>query len=176
MPSLCSLCSSISFIDLPPYPSSLAGHHIPFKADGVLLPYLTKRFVTPEGTRKSEPVGSLGLAHHPSLDDLQTAAKECDICALIDQSVDGVMETLELAKQDKFYVAYDKTGPPIWEFWLSKRNEGEDGFSVWTMASESEQAYLVGAVGFVVDDGEPYFLSEAFRSQHFAGPKHGIHC
>lgn len=100
------------------------------------------------------PVGPLGLAHHPTLLDLQTAAKNCDICALIEQSVDSVRATLELAKQDKFYAAYDKTGPPIWEFWMSKREDGEDGFSVWSMAAESEQAYLVGAVGFCVDDGE----------------------
>lgn len=161
--SLCSLCSSISFLDLPPYPSSLAGHHIPFEADSVLLPYLTKRIITPEGIVESVLVGSLGLAHHPTLLDLQTAAKNCDICALIEQSVDGVKNVLELAKQDKYCAAYDKTGPPIWQFWLSKRKEGEDGFSVWCKASESEQAYLVGAVGFVVDDGEQYFFSDILR-------------
>lgn len=131
MASLCSLCSSISFLDLPPHPCSLAGHHIPFKVDSVLLPYLTKPFITPEGKKQALPVGSLGLAHHPPLLDLQTAAKNCDICALIEQSVDSVRATLELAKQDKFYAAYDKTGPPIWEFWMSKRKDGEDGFSVW---------------------------------------------
>ncbi|QDS67590.1 hypothetical protein FKW77_003719 [Venturia effusa] len=163
MPSLCSLCSSISFLDLPPYPSSLAGHQIPFKADSVLLPYLTKRIITPEGKTEPLPVGSLGLAHHPSLLGLQTAAKTCEICALIEQSVDEVRDTLDLARQDKFYAAYDKTGPPIWEFWLSKRKHGEDGFCVWSMAAESEQAYLVGAVGFVVDDESP--LKDFFRGR-----------
>lgn len=77
--------------------------------------------------------------------------------------MDGVKNVLELAKQDKYCAAYDKTGPPIWQFWLSKRKEGEDGFSVWCKASESEQAYLVGAVGFVVDDGEQYFFSDILR-------------
>lgn len=69
--------------------------------------------------------------------------------------MDDVRATLEEAMKDQLYVMYDKTGPPIWEFYLSKRNEGEDGFCVWTMAAESEQAYLVGAVGFCVDDGKP---------------------
>ncbi|TID27527.1 homodimeric type dihydroorotase [Venturia nashicola] len=120
-------------------------------------------FAAPGGTMKSEPVGSLGLAHHPTLLALQTAAKDCDICALIEESVNGVVETLELAKQEEFYAAFDETGPPIWEFWLSKRKDGEDGFSVWCMASESKQAYLVGAVGFVVDDESP--LKNIFRGR-----------
>lgn len=74
---------------------------------------------------KLESVGYLGLAHHFSFLDLQTAAKNCDVCALIEQSVDGVS-------------------------WLSKKRDGEDGFSVWSMAAKSEEAYLVGAVGMLL--------------------------
>jgi hypothetical protein len=153
MPSLCSLCSSISFLELPSFPPSLAGHHVPFKADSELLPYITKTVSSPEKGKHKMPVGSLGLAHQTSLTFLQEAAKICDICTLIEQSVNRVRAVLEEAGKDKIYVTYDTTGPPTWEFWLSQRREGEDGFLVWSMAEKSEQAYLVGAVGFCVDDG-----------------------
>jgi hypothetical protein len=156
MASLCSICSSIPLLDLPPFPPSLSGYHVPYKAHSELLPWLTKRTAAPDQDKGyvKWPVGSLGLAHQPTLSALQESAKTCDICTLIEQSVNRVRAVLEEAAEDKFYVTYDKTGPPTWEFWVSGRREGEDGFLVWCMAENGEQAYLVGAVGFCVDDGK----------------------
>jgi hypothetical protein len=155
MPSLCSLCDKISFLDLPPYPPSLAGYHVPFKANSELFPFITKTISTPEKGKHKMPVGPLGLAHHPSLVALQDAAEGgCEVCAMIEQSVDRVRAVLEEAGKDKLYVTYDRTGPPTWEFWLSKRKEGGDGVAVWSMAEKGEQVYLVGVVGFCVDDGK----------------------
>lgn len=155
MPSLCNLCSQISFLDLPPFPSSLAGYHVPFKADSELLPFLTKVITTPEKRRQRIPVGSLGLAHHLTLAALREAAKICEVCALIEQSVDRVRATLEEAKKSTSYVTFDKTGPPTWEFFLSKRGEGEDGLLAWSMSEKGlREAYLLGAIGFCVDDGK----------------------
>lgn len=98
------------------------------------------------------PVGSLGLEYHPTLSALKEAAKTCDVCALIEQSVNKVIALLEEAGKDEMYVAYDKTGPPTWEFFLSKREEGESGLLAWSL-SENGEVYLLGAIGFCVDDG-----------------------
>jgi hypothetical protein len=165
MPSLCILCSQISFLDLPPFPPSLAGYHVPFKADSDLLPFVTKVTTTPEKRIQRIPVGSLGLAHHPSLAALWEAAKICEICALLEQSVDRVRATLEEAKKSNSYVAFDRTGPPTWEFFLSKRGKGEHGLLAWSMSEKGlPEAYLLGAIGFCVDDGKMLY-SRFSRSQ-----------
>jgi len=97
---------------------------------------------------------SLGLPHHPSLAALQEAAKSCSVCALIEQSVNRVRNTYEEACKDEDWASWYDNGPPIYEFFMSQRKEGEDGILLWSMAEKTDRAYLVGAIGFCVDDGE----------------------
>jgi hypothetical protein len=151
MPSLCSLCSQISFLDLPPFPDWLGGYHVPHSPDSELLPFLPKH-IDDDLSRRVVP-GSLGLPHHPSLANLQEAAASCDVCKLIEQSVGRVRKILEEVQNDKQYVYYNKSGPPLYEFFMSKRRENEDGLLVWSRAEKNHETYLLGAIGFCVDDG-----------------------
>lgn len=103
--------------------------------------------------RPSKPSRSLGLPHHSTLASLRNAAQSCEICALIEQSVDRVRKILEEANKDPDFVAYDENGAPTFEFSLSKRPEGEDGFLVWSRAEKGPNAFMLGAIGYCVVDG-----------------------
>jgi hypothetical protein len=147
MPSLCSLCSQISFLDLPPFPDWLGGYHVPLGADSELVPFL------PDDTDVTISANNLGNSHHPSLPALQEAAVSCEICALIEQSVDRVRKLLDEAQNNKHFAYYDKSGGPAYEFFMSRRRKGEDGLLIWSMSKNNNEAFLLGAIGFCVDDG-----------------------
>ena len=147
MPSLCSLCSQIAFLDLPPFPVWLGGYHVPLAADSELIPFL------PDDHDVIVSASNLGIPHHPSLPALQEAAASCEICALIDQSVGRVRKLLDEAQNNKHFMRYDRSGGPLYEFFMSKRREGEDGLLVWSMSKNNNEAFLLGAIGYCVDDG-----------------------
>lgn len=153
MPKLCSLCSSISFLDLPPYPEWIGGYHVPIAPLSEMVPHVPKSEEGEDGKHKSVPAGSIGISYHQSLEELQAAAKECEICALIEDSALRVKSLFEEALETPRFAYYDKSEGPNYELGMTKRREGEDGVMVWSMAKKSKECYLMGAIGFCVDDG-----------------------
>lgn len=156
MTQLCALCSKLPFVNLPPFPDWLNKYHVPLKADDDLVPYLPDReegSITKDNPHGVAKTGSLGIAHHQTFEALQEAAKSCDVCFLIEQSVQTVRDLLEEANKDPRYVYYNKAGPPKYEFSITGRHEDEEGLLVWSLAEDESEVYLMAAIGYCVDDG-----------------------
>ncbi|KAF2101722.1 HET-domain-containing protein [Rhizodiscina lignyota] len=186
MPGLCSICSNISFLDLPPFPPWIGWYHVPLHHLSELVPFVPRdeedHDALKSGTRKAVSPGSLGLPYHQSLEALQEAAKTCDVCSLVEESVLRVKGLVEGAFKDARFAYYDKSGGPKYEFGITKRRDGEDGLLVWSMAKDNDECYLMGAIGYCVDDGtlneqftimecprKPDYIPENPLKNHFRG-------
>ncbi|RDW56534.1 hypothetical protein BP6252_14124 [Coleophoma cylindrospora] len=143
--TLCSVCKTIPFADLPDFPTWLPTFHLPLM-ERDLVPYL------PMDDKEWKQEGkTLGLPHHKTIEMLRTAAESCGICQLINVGVSRVLELLGVANESEWYRYGDKSGPPTMELFVCKREAGGDGFVVLSPAVKNYEVFLMGAIGYCVD-------------------------
>jgi hypothetical protein len=143
--ALCGICKSLDFFSLPSFPVHSDGltdwygsKHLPV--------FRRRRMIqarrAEEDTDAVEFSLSLGTPHHQSIHELETAAEACVICSLILQRVYTCRDLLA----DEI-----RSGPgPDYRLWLTRRNDGCDGFMVMSSGALHE-AWLIAAVGFCVE-------------------------
>lgn len=149
---LCDLCKTIPFDQLPQFPVYYCGYTKPW--NGLVVYH----------NSQTESLESLGLAHQPNLEALNTAAADCGLCSLIAEAVSRTIQALSEAQEDKLYT-YHKLGeyPPDFRLFLTKRRDDGDGFLVLS-AGSPRRVYLLTGVGFCVQgDDEP--LSSVIRGR-----------
>jgi DNA-binding transcriptional LysR family regulator len=146
MDTLCDICRSIAWDDIPSFPEELydripSGHNY--------FQYLHRK----PKVRLEEP---LGTRHHGSLEALRHAAAQgCGLCVLVEHQVDGLLSELERLGQPRRY--YDNVQPQF-DLWLIKRPDGADG--VWVLSNSTWQpgqwVVVVAAVAFCAEEGERF--------------------
>jgi hypothetical protein len=95
----------------------------------------------------------LGFPHQPSLETLSASAANCDICELINESVLRFVTAYQKAEQEPRFVHTDRHGFPVnFQLWLTSRLERGDGFLAFAYAQSEKSNFLVGTVGFCVED------------------------
>lgn len=144
--SLCGICSSIDFQNLPAFPTAeyqlyLAGlQH-------------AQVFSKKRGTSDDAIAALSRVRHHPSLANLRTAVDNgCKLCKLILAQADALLAELQTLRPERYRNDY----LPTFDMWLSQREEGGQGFCV--MSSSGDQpgcarVVPVAAFGFVMGDG-----------------------
>ena len=144
---LCELCSRIDFSALPAFPEWLPGFHVP-SLDPNLVPFISEGpNVPPEGFK------ALGVGHHKSLDTLLAAAVNCELCELISRGVLHVVKSRKEYVLDERQRHFDRPGEPTYELRICKRLDAQQGFVVMSPAERNKEIYLVGGVGFCVENG-----------------------
>lgn len=139
--TLCIVCQSIPFDNLPEFPSDA------FNASCSGKKYI-HNFVRRRGT---EPVGPVfrSVRHHESYNALKAAVERgCELCALIKESADAVCADIEAAEDERY-------AQPTFDMWLCQPQKGRQGFWVFSEnASKYAEVPLLAAFMFVVPDGE----------------------
>ncbi|OAQ98835.1 hypothetical protein LLEC1_07881 [Akanthomyces lecanii] len=109
--ALCSVCTAISFADLPPFPEEQHGRIL----TGLQYVHPLRR----EREFPRDPTGS-SVRHHKSLEHLQEAAAAgCVLCALIQDRLDLLLseiEGLDVGTKTQCY--------PTVDLWLAERPRG----------------------------------------------------
>ncbi|KAL1838926.1 hypothetical protein VTJ49DRAFT_2057 [Mycothermus thermophilus] len=167
--NLCSLCRSIPFHDLPPFPDALfsctpSGKH-----------YLQK-LIHSEIYSQAPVPDPLGFQHHPDLASLRAAsAAGCELCREIERLADGVLA--DIADWEQTYSKYSgwsgRRDDPSFELWITRRGDFEkekkrfseshgdvkaDGFWVSTRSKSypNEWFFTVATFGYCVEgDNNP---------------------
>jgi hypothetical protein len=139
---LCNLCCSIPFQQLPSLPDCYRAHTEP--GQGLIL------FIPQYGTTPDE---QWGFPHQPSFEALQDAARECELCGLLQEAVSQFTKNLDTAQRDKDNThGYKKAAPTNGRLRLTSRYSGEDGFMLWTDAQKAH-VFLLAGVGLCAGDG-----------------------
>jgi hypothetical protein len=161
--NLCSLCKSIPFHDLPPFPDS---SYMRTLSGNKYLHRLIHRAAANEPAPDPIP-DPLGFRHHPDLESLRaSSAAGCDICREIKRLGDGVLADIEEDK--KWYAEHPRVQmnvcDPSFELWITKRGEGGDGFWVTTKSiSEPARAlFVIATFGYCVENGEAFLFPSQF--------------
>jgi hypothetical protein len=142
--TLCSLCQSTPFRDLPELSPSWCGSLTGDQDRNQF--YLDKA---------SPPNELLGFPHQPSLEALEASAASCGVCSLINESVVRFIAAYRKAEQDPSFLHWDRHGCPVnFQLWLTRRLGSADGFLAFAYARSGKSIFLVGAVGFCVRDGK----------------------
>lgn len=173
MANICSLCSSIPFLDLPVFPKWLRTYHIPVGGRSNLIPFVPEKHAVEVGEdnrgvrNKVKPEMSLGIPYHKDSMALSASANTCELCSIVYKSVLEVKNIWDGEQKNPRFTYYDRSGPPKYELFLSARREdGEDGFIVWSMSEKNTEIFLMASVGYCVDDNSP--LSHHFRGRPIA--------
>ncbi|KAK7423312.1 hypothetical protein QQX98_001102 [Neonectria punicea] len=108
--------------------------------------------------------------YHKSLESLQANAKFCDLCRLVQRSVDTVLENLRKANDLDY--EYPLSG---YELWIADI-DSVDGFQVLGFHEKQDsrgatQYQLMGGFGLCVEDGEntehvPYLCQHVLDLPH----------
>lgn len=144
--TLCDICGSIAFENLPPFPTN----EYQLTLSGLQHVHM---LVVKRGTSKEAIVALSRVRHHASLASLRTAADNgCELCALILAQADALLtelETLQNGQRSEDHL-------PTFDMWLSQREEGGQGFCVWSNSvdhADGARIVPVAAFAFVVSDG-----------------------
>ncbi|KAL2270739.1 hypothetical protein VTJ83DRAFT_110 [Remersonia thermophila] len=178
--NLCSLCRSIPFHDLPPFPDASLTRTSTGKR------YLQKLFR--RESRGDAPIPDpFGVRHHRDLASLRAAsAAGCELCREIERFADGVLA--DMADVERWYSNYPELTPappdPSFELWVTRRGGMQretkphggcgdavaDGFWVSTLSKSqaSLSVYNVAAFGYCVD-GDSHPLAADFRGRPILG-------
>lgn len=148
--TLCELCRSIPFQDLPPFPEdsysvTLSGYkHIQ------------------EAMHRSmhEPIPEpLGFHHHPDLESLRRAsAAGCELCCQIEIQADCLLG--DFATRKEWYAGYPEVRKPAadssFDLWLTKRSGTGDGFWVVAKSAANPKGFLhiIATFGFCSEDSK----------------------
>lgn len=148
--TLCSLCQSTPFRDLPEL-SSIWWPSISGDPD-------RNQFHINKG---STPSDILRFPHQPSLEALETSAASCGVCSLIKESVVKFNAAYRTAEQnDPRFVHFDRHGYPVnFQLWLTRRLDNGDGFLAFAYGRSGKSIFLVGAIGFCVGNGKGDLIS-----------------
>ncbi|OAA69242.1 Heterokaryon incompatibility [Akanthomyces lecanii RCEF 1005] len=145
--TLCDICSSIAFENLPPFPTN----EYQLTLSGLQHVHM---LVVKRGTSKEAIAALSRVRHHASLASLRTAADNgCKLCALILAQSDALLtelETLQNGQRSEGHL-------PTFDMWLSQREEGGQGFCVWSNSVDhagGARIVPVAAFAFVVGDDD----------------------
>ncbi|KAF7509269.1 hypothetical protein GJ744_008163 [Endocarpon pusillum] len=104
----------------------------------------------------------LGFSHHESLAELATSAADCELIHSLGRT---------------FLISYDETAgdspphprsyvewfPLHFQLWLTKRLNQADGFLILVRGQTEDEVFLVGVVGFCVEDDS--VLASSYRGR-----------
>ena len=142
--TLCNLCQSIPWHDLPPFPDDCYDRNM--NGRDYFRTLVNKR-TAPE----LRP--GFGIPYHRDEGSLRRAAEDgCPICALIAGQVDAMLADFDSYDSSHINSKYDKSAGL--QFWISKRPILGDG--VWVMTWGAKTKGLVSSaatLAFVSDDG-----------------------
>ncbi|UZP38276.1 hypothetical protein NXS19_006092 [Fusarium pseudograminearum] len=140
---LCNVCEAIPWDNLPPTPTE---EILIVSSDNA---YLQEFWEWPRDC--------IGYSHYQSLEALNSSAEDldCGLCRLIYKQVELCrlkLEELQSRREDfEFRHAW-----PLWEFWITKRPDGD---GIWVLSyTDSDKEGLVrllAAIGISVRDGDP---------------------
>lgn len=148
--TLCELCQSISFHDLPPFPDdsyirTLSGYE-----------HLQEAIHREKDPLIPEP---LGFHHHPDLEGLRRAsAAGCELCRQVEIQADRLLG--DVAEEKAWIAGYPEVRArptdPSFDLWVTKRGQGGDGFWVVTKSASmpEKELYIVATFGFCSENGE----------------------
>ena len=88
------------------------------------------------------------VAYHRNLEALKSSAIVCGLCRLIANCIDATLANIQKAVDMNY--RYHFSG---YEFWLCGRL-GADGFQVLGLYKDIQQCWLMGGIGFCVEDGK----------------------
>jgi hypothetical protein len=158
--TLCCVCQSIPFHDLPEPPAQWRGS-LALSGIESLQEFLNESRHQSEASTRHED--DLGFPHQSTVVALYASAIDCGLCRLLKQSVESFVKLVQGGRNARPLTAEEPssrdmfgTWDPDQDFslWLTKRLDGGKGFLAFTpSASPQTSIYLVGAIGFCVDDG-----------------------
>ncbi|EKJ77736.1 hypothetical protein FPSE_02234 [Fusarium pseudograminearum CS3096] len=140
---LCNVCEAIPWDNLPPTPTE---EILIVSSDNA---YLQEFWEWPRDC--------IGYSHYQSLEALNSSAKDlgCGLCRLIYKQVELCrlkLEELQSRREDSEF----KHAWPLWEFWITKRPDGD---GIWVLSyTDSDKEGLVrllAAIGISVRDEDP---------------------
>ena len=148
--TLCELCQSIPFLDLPHFPDDSYTRTATGKEHLQELIHHKLDDPIPE---------PLGFHHHPKLESLRRAsAAGCELCRQIEIQADRLLE--DIAERKARWVEYPSvatpTGDPSFDLWVTRRGEGGDGFwvSAKSVSKPDKLLFVVATFGFCAEDGK----------------------
>jgi hypothetical protein len=147
--SLCSLCISIPFEDLP----NLSPSYFPGSSG---WKYIHAFYNRPMLNKSGQPIGSsqpLGYPYHPNINALRASASNCQLCDLVLTVVEKVISERNRATQEQMTKFNNFPAVLSLELWLTKRRDMGDGFWVFSTSGDENIIYLVAAVGLCVREG-----------------------
>lgn len=142
--SLCGLCLSIELGAMSR--AGLGNPHNPFE----FYPMNHDLFGYDDCDWHSEDSAGIFFAYHSSLEALNSSAVVCGLCRLIVNCVDATLANMQ--KTVKLDYHHELSG---YEFWLCGR-AGADGFQVLGRHKNQKMYWLMGGIGFCVEDGKVY--------------------
>ena len=150
--SLCQLCQSIPFHDLPELPFGYVG------GGGCLEALYREPRIRPDQSYDIlEPLeGPVGFPHHPDLESLRRAsAAGCELCRELERATNTMQEAVAWRKAEDPHMR-EALDDPTFDLRLTKRSPCGDGFWVVTrsLVKADEVLYVVGTFGFCAEDGE----------------------
>jgi hypothetical protein len=143
--SLCDLCASIPLEGLPPFPEERYNLSVSGK------PHFQSMTVKEEYIDAPEPPK---FQYHTDLQSLRRAAGTgCGLCRLIEVQVDAVLS--DIAGFDEIDRRVYRL-PSSFNFWLTKRPEGGQGFWVLTSCGgeHGHEIIPVATIAFCAEEGK----------------------
>jgi hypothetical protein len=139
--TICELCQSIPFHDLPTLPDN----HYSFGSGWEYLMIGLERTQKPTSR-------TAGFNYWPNVEGLRSSSAQCDLCNLIYTSVEKVATTWDNVTEEKLDNCSVRPPRPTFEMQIRKRTIG-DGFWVITKTENPFTLQIVAAVGFCVEEG-----------------------
>lgn len=153
--SLCDLCLTVPFLDLPSPPS--------LSNNGFVVNEETKEgSFDPEEDIQNEAgeiLPHIGFPFHRDLCALERSANTCPLCQIVQA---GVRKWIDIwndaATNDEAFIKHSKHECPIpngQQLWLTACSSRAQGFYVWAQVpTRKSSAYLLTAVGFSVESSQ----------------------
>lgn len=153
--ALCDLCLSIPFLSLPSTPrvrsiSTVAGNE---EAKQVSFSSRPGEDIQNEA---EETRGPYGFAFHRDLNGLESSAKSCPLCKVVNAGVRAWLDMWnDAATNNKVFIEFHRASQPIptdQRLWLTACSNRQQGFYVWAQnPAEESMFYLLTIVGFSVE-------------------------
>jgi hypothetical protein len=148
--TLCPLCQSVPFHDLPPFPDGSYNRTLSGYEDFHVFLH---------NDTKDEIPNPFGFQHHTNLESLRSAsASGCELCRQIEMQADGVLADIaaKYARYAQFPEVNLGVNDPSFHLWITKRADGGDGFWVSTKSASAPDRMLfpIATFGFCSEDGD----------------------
>lgn len=147
--SLCEVCRSIDFLNIPRLPATCEGYSTHNKSSALLSIYKKRTSVSDANENHHQADEPLGQPFHQSLEGLTVAAADCAVCEVVKRDVEQ-LQTESAEEAETF--RRQKIHGPDWKMSLARSVNDISGFMVVSADAERESVvWVLSTVGLCVD-------------------------